>query len=137
MLKARDLNLYRGVTDCGAGGLSSAVGELGEKTGVVVELEKVPLKYKGLKPWEIWISEAQERMVFAVQPKNKNKILALFKKENVEATFIGKFTNNKKLLLTYNGETVADMGMDFLHDGVPKPTRPAVWKENKIVKQNR
>ena len=135
MLKARDLNLYRATTDCGAGGLSSAVGELGEKTGVEVQLEKVPLKYKGLDPWEIWISEAQERMVFAVPPKNKNKILNLFKKENVEATFIGKFTNTKKLLLTYNGKVVADMKMDFLHDGVPKPTRYAVWKETIQKKQ--
>ncbi len=135
MLKARDLNLYRAVTDCGAGGLSSAVGELGEKTGVAVQLEKVPLKYKGLSPWEIWISEAQERMVFAVQPKNKNKILKLFKQENVEATFIGKFTNDNKLTLTYNGKKVADMSMEFLHDGVPKPTRPAVWKETKQLKQ--
>lgn len=136
MLKARDLKLYRGVTDCGAGGLSSAVGELGEKTGVIVELEKVPLKYKGLNPWEIWISEAQERMVFAVPAKNKNKILNLFKKENVEATFIGKFTNDNKLTLTYNGKQVACMEMSFLHDGVPKPTRQAVWKEQNVKKQS-
>ncbi len=135
MLKARDLKLYRAVTDCGAGGLSSAVGELGEKTGVVVELEKVPLKYKGLAPWEIWISEAQERMVFAVPPKNKNKILNLFKKENVEATFIGKFTNDKKLILKYGNKIVADMEMNFLHDGVPKPTRTAIWKEKISKKQ--
>ena len=136
MLKARDLKLYRGVTDCGAGGLSSAVGELGEKTGVIVELDKVPLKYKGLKPWEIWISEAQERMVFAVPAKNKKKILDLFKKENVEATFIGKFTNDQKLTLTYEGKQVACMEMAFLHDGVPKPTRQAMWKEQNIKKQS-
>jgi len=135
MLKARDLGLYRGVTDCGAGGLSSAVGELGEKTGVRVQLEKVPLKYEGLSPWEIWISEAQERMVFAVPAKNKKKILEIFKKENVEATFIGEFTNDKKLTLTYNGAIVADMSMEFLHDGVPKPTRPAVYKITPEKKQ--
>ncbi|WP_413853276.1 phosphoribosylformylglycinamidine synthase subunit PurL [Candidatus Ruminimicrobium bovinum] len=137
MLKARDLNLYRAVTDCGAGGLSSAVGELGEKTGVVVELEKVPLKYEGLKPWEIWISEAQERMVFAVPPEHKNEILKLFEKENVEATFIGQFTDDKKLVLKYNNEIVADMDMEFLHDGVPKPTRTAVWEEKKSVRQKK
>ncbi len=135
MLKARDLNLYRAVTDCGAGGLSSAVGELGEKTGVEVQLEKVPLKYKGLSPWEIWISEAQERMVFAVPAKNKNKILNLFKRENVEATFIGKFTNDKKLVLKYGKQIVADMEMSFLHDGVPKPTRKALWKQKTVKKQ--
>ncbi len=135
LLKARDLNLYRGVTDCGAGGLSSAVGELGEKTGVKVQLEKVPLKYAGLSPWEIWISEAQERMVFAVPPKNKKKIIEIFKKEDVEAVVIGEFTNDQKLTLTYNGDKVADMDMKFLHDGVPKPVRPAVYKVKQEKKQ--
>ena len=67
-------------------------------------------------------------MVFAVPQKNKNKILNIFKKENVEATFIGKFTNDGKLLLKYGKEIVADMEMSFLHGGVPKPTMKAVWK---------
>jgi phosphoribosylformylglycinamidine synthase len=128
MLKARDLNLYRAVTDCGAGGLSSAIGELGEKTGALVYLDRVPLKYDGLVPWEIWISEAQERMVFAVPPKNKKKILALFNKENVEAVFVGEFTKDKKLTLKYGGDVVASMDMFFLHDGIPKPIRSAVYK---------
>ncbi|MDR2251888.1 MAG: phosphoribosylformylglycinamidine synthase subunit PurL [Endomicrobium sp.] len=134
MLKARDMNLYRAVTDCGAGGLSSAIGELGEKTGATVYLDKVPLKYDGLVPWEIWISEAQERMVFAVSPKNKKKIVELFKKENVEAVFVGEFTKDKKLTLKYNDDVVASMDMFFLHDGIPKPKRPAVCKikEEKI-----
>jgi phosphoribosylformylglycinamidine synthase len=107
MLKARDLNLYRAVTDCGAGGLSSAIGELGNKIGALVYLDRVPLKYGGLVPWEIWISEAQERMVFAVPPKNKRKIAELFSKENVEAVFIGEFTKDKKLTLKYDGDVVA------------------------------
>ncbi|MDR2437352.1 MAG: phosphoribosylformylglycinamidine synthase subunit PurL [Endomicrobium sp.] len=128
MLKARDLNLYRAVTDCGAGGLSSAIGELGEKTGALVYLDRVPLKYDGLMPWEIWISEAQERMVFAVPPKNKKIIVVLFKKENVEAVFIGEFTKDKKLTLKYDGDVVACIDMSFLHDGIPKPVRPAVCK---------
>jgi phosphoribosylformylglycinamidine synthase len=141
MLKARDLGLYRAVTDCGAGGLSSAAGELGEKTGVKIALETAPLKYEGLSPWEIWISEAQERMVFAVPPENKKKIKKIFEKENVEAVFIGEFTGDEKLTLTYNGEVVADMSMDFLHNGVPKPVRPAVYeikreKKQKPVKMN-
>lgn len=127
VLKARDLNLYRAITDCGAGGLSSAVGELGEDCGVRVELSNVPLKYAGLKPWEIWISEAQERMVLAVPQKNKEKILEIFASENVEAVFIGEFTDNKKLVIFYEGNVVADLEMAFLHDGVPKPTRLAVW----------
>jgi phosphoribosylformylglycinamidine synthase len=136
MLKARDLNLYKAVTDCGAGGLSSAIGELGEKTGAVVYLDKVPLKYDGLYPWEIWISEAQERMVFAVPPKNKKKIVELFKKENVGAVFVGEFTNDGKLILIYDGNVVTSIDMSFLHDGIPKPTRPAVYKikEEKVQK---
>ncbi|MDR2399781.1 MAG: phosphoribosylformylglycinamidine synthase subunit PurL [Endomicrobium sp.] len=128
MLKARDLNLYRAVTDCGAGGLSSAIGELGEKTGALVYLDRVPLKYDGLVPWEIWISEAQERMVFAVHPKNKKRIVALFNKENVEAVFVGKFTKDKKLTLKYDSDVVASIDMFFLHYGIPKPIRPAVYK---------
>ncbi|MDR0977706.1 MAG: phosphoribosylformylglycinamidine synthase subunit PurL [Endomicrobium sp.] len=128
MLKARDLNLYRGVTDCGAGGLSSAIGELGEKTGAVVYLDKVPLKYDGLCPWEIWISEAQERMVFAVPPENQKEIVELFKKENVEAVFVGEFTDDEKLTLKYDGTVVANMDMSFLHGGIPKPARTAVYK---------
>jgi phosphoribosylformylglycinamidine synthase len=136
MLKARDLDLYRAVTDCGAGGLSSAIGELGEKTGAVVYLDKVPLKYDGLVPWEIWVSEAQERMVFAVPPKNKKKIVELFKEENVEAVFIGEFKKDKKLTLKYDGDVVACMDMSFLHNGIPKPVRPAVYKikEEKVQK---
>ncbi|MCM8757970.1 MAG: phosphoribosylformylglycinamidine synthase subunit PurS, partial [Candidatus Omnitrophica bacterium] len=97
ILEARDKNLYNAITDCGGGGLSSAVGEMGKDLGVEVYLEKVPLKYQGLSYTEIWISESQERMILSV-PKNKlNKLLEIFKKEDVEATVIGKFTDTKKL----------------------------------------
>lgn len=133
MLKARDMNLYRAVTDCGAGGLSSAVGELGEETGVRVHLEAVPLKYAGLKPWEIWVSEAQERMVFAVPPKNKKKILDVFAAENVEAVFIGEFTGDHTLTVMYGPDTVCQIDMEFLHGGVPKPTRSAVWNGPGVI----
>ncbi|MDR3048264.1 MAG: phosphoribosylformylglycinamidine synthase subunit PurL [Elusimicrobiota bacterium] len=128
LLKARDMNLYSALTDCGAGGLSSAVGELGEKTGVKIQLEKVPLKYDGLSPWEIWISEAQERMVLSVPAKNRNKILEIFKQEEVEAVYIGEFTDDKRLILYYNEDVVADIDMEFLHDGIPKPLRAARYK---------
>ncbi|MDR0956401.1 MAG: phosphoribosylformylglycinamidine synthase subunit PurL [Endomicrobium sp.] len=131
MLKARDLNLYRAVTDCGAGGLSSAIGELGAKTGAIVYLDKVPLKYDGLRPWEIWISESQERMVFAVPKKNKKKLIEIFKKENVEAALIGEFTEDKKLTLIYNNDIVANIDMHFLHNGIPKLKRLAIYKEKK------
>ena len=135
LLKARDAGLYRAVTDCGAGGLSSAAGELGADCGIEVHLELIPLKYKGLKSWEIWVSEAQERMVLAVPPENKEKIKVLFESENVEATFIGTFTDSKKLRLFNKNEIVAELDMDFLHDGVPKPVRKAVWHKPSETKK--
>ncbi len=70
VLRARDEGLYTAITDCGAGGFSSAVGEMGAELGADVELQTVHLKYPGLRPWEIWLSEAQERMVLAVPPAN-------------------------------------------------------------------
>ncbi|OGS18479.1 MAG: phosphoribosylformylglycinamidine synthase II [Elusimicrobia bacterium RIFOXYA2_FULL_50_26] len=127
VLKARDLNLYSAITDCGAGGLSSAVGELGEECGVRVHLERVPLKYAGLKPWEIWVSEAQERMVLSVPPAKRNEIEKIFASENVEAVFIGEFTGDNKLTVMHGDEVVADLDMKFLHKGVPRPTRRAIW----------
>ncbi|MBN2211139.1 MAG: phosphoribosylformylglycinamidine synthase subunit PurL [Sedimentisphaerales bacterium] len=128
LLQARDEGLYVAITDCGAGGLSSAVGEMGEELGAVVDLEKAPLKYDGLNYTEIWISEAQERMVIAVGPENLEKINAIFAAEDVEATVIGHFGNNGKLLLRYAGQTVGELDMKFLHDGLPKYTRKALWQ---------
>ncbi|HJO56393.1 MAG TPA: AIR synthase-related protein, partial [Candidatus Scalindua sp.] len=127
LLIALDRGLYNNITDCGAGGLSSAVGEMGEKLGAVVDLEKVPLKYDGLSYSEIWISEAQERMVLSVPPENMEEIRTVFEEEDVEASFIGEFTGDKRLHLRYKGETVADIEMEFLHDGVPRTTRKATW----------
>ncbi len=127
VLQARDRNLYRAITDCGAGGFSSAVGELGEDCGACVHLERAPLKYKGLLPWEIWVSEAQERMVLVVPPEHKEEISQIFARENVEATFIGEFTSDKKLTLYYEDELVGELDMDFLHKGVPRLKREAVW----------
>lgn len=128
ILQARDKGLYNAITDCGAGGLSSAVGEMGEKLGAEIYLEKVPLKYKGLNYTEIWISEAQERMVLAVDPKKVDALIDVFTREDVEATVIGKFTGTGRLKLLYDGNSVCDMEMDFLHDGLPQVTRQAVWK---------
>ena len=91
LLKARDANLYTAVTDCGAGGFSSAVGEMGEKIGAVVDLEKAPLKYEGLSYTEIWISEAQERMVLSVPPDKWEAFRDLCASEGVEATVLGTF----------------------------------------------
>ncbi len=127
LLQARDARLYRGITDCGAGGLSSAIGEMGEECGAEVDLECVPLKYPGLTPEEIWISEAQERMVLAVPPADLEACKAIFEAEDVEATCIGSFTDTGRLVLRYNGEVMGDMSMSFLHDGTPKPVRQASW----------
>ncbi|MCK5270024.1 MAG: hypothetical protein KAJ46_04535, partial [Sedimentisphaerales bacterium] len=128
LIKTRDEGLYIAITDCGAGGLSSAVGEMGEELGAVVDLEKVPLKYKGLNYTEIWISEAQERMVIAVPEENLTRIKEIFDSEDVEATVIGRYGNEGKLELRYEGETVGELDMKFLHDGLPKYTRKALWQ---------
>ncbi len=123
--------LFRAITDCGAGGLSSAMGEMGEQTGATVELHKVPLKYEGLSYPEIWISEAQERMVLAVPAEKVGTLLELCAAEDVEGTDIGVFDGSGKLTLRYEagGEShvVGQMDMAFIHDGIPKPTRKAVW----------
>ena len=136
ILRARDQNLYSAITDCGAGGLSSAIGEMGEHLGAVVDLEKVPLKYKGLSYDEIWISEAQERMVLAVDPKNIDRLKDVFSRENVEATVIGKFTGDHRLRLFYERNLVCDMDMKFLHDGLPEIKRKAVWKRPAFKEPN-
>jgi len=133
LIQANEAGLYEAITDCGAGGLSSAVGEMGEELGAEVDLEKSPLKYAGLNYTEIWISEAQERMVIAVKPENLEAITKIFNDENVESTVIGKFTNDKKLRLRYNGRQVAEMDMEFLHNGVPKYSRKAVWNGRQLT----
>jgi phosphoribosylformylglycinamidine synthase len=128
LLRARDRGLYRGITDCGAGGLSSAVGEMGEDCGARVELERVPLKYPGLSAAEIWISEAQERMVLAVPADKLDECLAVFAAEDVEATAIGEFTDSGRLELSFEQREIASLDMRFLHKGNPRPVRNAVWK---------
>ncbi|MBI4707458.1 MAG: phosphoribosylformylglycinamidine synthase subunit PurL [Candidatus Omnitrophica bacterium] len=130
ILQARDKNLYTAITDCGAGGLSSAVGEMGAELGVRVDLEKVPLKYSGLSYMEIWISESQERMVISVSPDKAEELLAVFAAENVEASVIGEFTNTEKLQLYYKGNLVCDLGMKFLHDGIPEIEKKAMFVLN-------
>ena len=125
LLQARDLSLYNAITDCGAGGFSSAVGEMGEKLGARVDLDKAPLKYEGLTYTEIWISEAQERMILAVPPENWERFEKLCAGEDVEATAIGTFEATGKLRLYYQGEQVADLDMHFLHDGRPPVVRQA------------
>lgn len=129
LMQARDEKLYSSITDCGGGGLSSSVGEMGEDTGATVYLEKVPLKYEGLDPWEVWVSEAQERMTLAVPPENLGRLLEIFDGEDVEATVIGEFDGSGKLHLLYEGETVASLDMEFLHGGRPRAKKNAIWSK--------
>ena len=128
ILEARDRELYSAITDCGAGGFSSAVGEMGEETGAEVWLDKCPLKYTGLSYTEIWISEAQERMVLAVPEANVDEFSKLCSSEDVEAAVIGRFTDSERLVLKYNENEVADLTMAFLHDGRPPVIRKASYK---------
>ncbi len=119
--EARDMGLYTSITDNGAGGLSCSVAEMAKESGgCYVNLDKVPLKYKGLAPWEIWISESQERMTLAVPKEKWEAFSALMEKRDVEATVIGEFTDSGKCIVDYNGKNVMDIDMDFLHNGLPK-----------------
>ncbi|OGF27279.1 hypothetical protein A2242_03355 [Candidatus Falkowbacteria bacterium RIFOXYA2_FULL_47_9] len=118
--EARDRELFSSISDCGAGGLSSAVGEMALATGgCEVRLNDVPLKYPGLSPWQIWISESQERMVLAVPKSRWKPFAAVMEKHGVEATVIGTFTDSGRCKATYRNETVMDIDMDFLHNGRP------------------
>lgn len=128
LLEARDRNLYTAITDCGAGGFSSAVGEMGEETGAEVWLDKAPLKYSGLSYTEIWISEAQERMVLAVPESNVAEFTALCESEGVEASVIGQFTDTHELVLKYADNEVGRVTMEFLHDGRPPVIREATYE---------
>jgi phosphoribosylformylglycinamidine synthase len=128
ILQARDRALYTAITDCGAGGFSSAVGEMGAECGAEVWLDKAPLKYSGLSYTEIWISEAQERMVLAVSPDRWDEFHALCRSEGVEATAIGRFTDTQTLVLQYHGTEVGRLGMEFLHEGRPPVVRDAVYQ---------
>ncbi len=137
ILKARDLGLYSTITDNGAGGLSSSVGEMAEDTGgCKLNLALAPLKYDGLKPWEILLSEAQERMTLAVPQENLEEFLALAKHMDVEASYLGEYTDSGYFHITYNDKIVAYMEMDFMHKGLPQMQLKAKWKEVPTVKQD-
>jgi phosphoribosylformylglycinamidine synthase subunit PurSL len=129
LLIARDRGLYTAITDDGAGGLSSSVGEMAEDTnGCVLHLERAPLKYHGLDPWEILLSEAQERMTIAVSPGKIDKFLALSREMNVLSTTLGEFTDTGKFHMLYRGKTVGYLDMDFLHKGLPVMRLKARWE---------
>ncbi|HOU15878.1 MAG TPA: phosphoribosylformylglycinamidine synthase subunit PurL [Anaerolineae bacterium] len=127
LIVARDEGLYTAITDCGAGGFSSAVGEMGKDVGVEVDLRDVPLKYPGLRPWEIWLSEAQERMVIAAPEANLPRLRDICAIYNVEMTVIGRFTGDHRLRVRYGDKLAADLPMDFVHEGWPRLTLKAEW----------
>lgn len=139
--EARDQGLYHSITDNGAGGLSCSVAEMareislpaGRQGGCRVELDKVPLKYPGLEPWKIWVSESQERMTLAVPKSKWRAFRALMERRGVEATIIGQFTASKRCVVKHRGRTVMDVELAFLHDGRPQKqlrTTPAVTSRN-------
>jgi phosphoribosylformylglycinamidine synthase II len=125
-IRARDLRLYHAITDCGAGGLSSAVGEMASTCGGIVHLERVPLKYPGLAPWEIWLSEAQERMVMAVPPSTLDELSQLCNLYDVEWTDIGEFCHTGRLVVRNYETTVLDLDNHFVHEGLPQRRLQAV-----------
>lgn len=127
LLIARDRGLYKAITDNGAGGLSSSVGETGRHIGCELHLDKAPLKYAGLDPWEILLSEAQERMTLAVSPERIDEFLELSQLMDVESTVLGRFIDTGRFHILYRGDTVGFLSMDFLHDGLPRMHLEARW----------
>jgi len=128
MMVATRQGLVKSSTDNGAGGLSSSIGELAEITnGALVHLDKVPLKYAGLKPWEIFVSESQERMTIVVEIQNIDAFMALAQHYEVECTDIGEFTDSGYLDVRYNNKIINYIELDFLHNGVPQRIMPAEW----------
>jgi phosphoribosylformylglycinamidine synthase len=130
LLEARDQGLYSAITDNGAGGLSSSVGEMAKQPGGArLDLARAPLKYQGLASWEILVSEAQERMTVAVRPEKLAPFLELARLREVEATDLGEFTSDPCFELLHDGKTVALIPMEFLHEGDPEMRIVAEWKE--------
>ena len=131
---ARDEGLYHAITDCGAGGFSSAIGEMGEALGVDIELTRAPLKYSGLTPWEIWLSEAQERLIVAVPEESLPRLQTLADLWEVELSALGVFTGKGDLCVRYDGAVVAQLPMEFLHDGLPRRRMQATYQERRRAK---
>ncbi|MBI4097529.1 MAG: phosphoribosylformylglycinamidine synthase subunit PurL [Candidatus Levybacteria bacterium] len=122
ILEASGQDLIRAIQDSGGGGLSSAIGEMGSEIGVTIHLENERLKYPGLSPWEIWVSESQERMLLALSKNKLKKFESICKKYNVEISNLGIFDGSKKLNIFYKKKRVCDLDMDFLHNGLPQRT---------------
>ncbi len=130
LLEARDMGLYAAITDNGAGGLSSSVGEMAQMSGgAALDLAKCPVKYPGLSPWELMVSESQERMTVAVHPSKKTDFLELAKRRGVAATDIGAFDDSGFLTVLYQDKLVGRLDLGFLHNSLPQMQLKAEWKE--------
>ncbi len=127
VMLARDAGLYNAITDCGAGGLSSAIGEMAQTLGAEIFLERVSLKYSGLRPWEIWLSEAQERMVLSVPSQNLAELATLCERYGVNWDDIGTMTGDGQMRVRYHETAVVDLPMDLLHEQHPQLELTAVW----------
>ncbi len=128
--EARDKGLYNSITDCGAGGISCSIAEMAKECGgCSVDLDKVPLKYPNLEPWKIWISESQERMTFSISPNKIDEFLELMGKRGAEAVVVGEFNDSGRCVVKHNGETIMDLDMDFLHDGLPKKELTTIYEK--------
>jgi phosphoribosylformylglycinamidine synthase len=133
LMRARDLGLYNAITDNGAGGLSSSVGEMAQDPGgFSLDLARAPLKYDGLKPWEILISEAQERMTVAVPQERLAEFLSLSREMDVESSVLGEFTDSGFFSVAHGSRPVALLDMGFLHKGVPQMALSAAWRRPKV-----
>jgi len=128
VVACREAGLVRAITDCGAGGFSSAIGEMAEPLGAEVDLERAPLKYPGLAPWEIYLSESQERMVLAVAPADLQAVEAICRTYSVEAADLGAFVATGTLVVRHEGAVVAELDLRFLHGGRPSRTLEARWR---------
>ncbi len=115
-LEVVEKGLATGMKDLGGGGLSCVVGEMAfaANCGAEVYLDKVPLKEEGMAPWEIWISESQERMMLTVRPENVDEVLYIFQKWDVPATVIGKVTDDKILRIYYRGYKIYELDIEFV-----------------------
>ena len=133
IIEARDAGLITCITDNGAGGLSSSIGEMAEYTdGCKIDLSKVPLKQEGLSAWEILVSESQERMTVAVRESDVKAFEDLADLHEVEATWVADFTNTGQFHVVHGEDTVASLPIEFLHDGVPQLKLESEWKKARI-----
>jgi phosphoribosylformylglycinamidine synthase len=132
IIEARDSDCIRAITDCGAAGFSSAIGEMGEDIGVTVDISRAPLKYEGLAPWEVFLSESQERMVIAVPPEQIDQFTKICEKFNVESAVLGEFDGSHTLTVNYGEQNVAELEYDFLKNGLPNRVMKANWTQEAI-----